>query len=370
MPVSLREVAAAAGVSIKTVSNVVNGYPFISEQTKTRVQAALDELGYRPNLSARRLRSGRSGLIALAVPELTPYFSNLAEHVASAAEKRGLTVLIDRTGGERQHERRVAAGIRDNVTDGVIASPLALTAADVEEIRRTHPIVLLGERLWNVGADHVAIDNVAAAQSAVSHLIELGRTRIAALGSGRRQAGTPVQRLKGYRKALTAAGLPYDRTLLGDVELFHREDGYRAMAALLASRPDLDAVFCFNDLLAFGALLALREAGRKVPKDVAVVGFDDVEECRYTDPPLSSIAPDTASLAAQAVDLLIERINKTAPEQPRELFPSFELAVRASSAGARARRRATAASPAATPDASDEPRPRARPARKLLSQPK
>lgn len=333
MPVSLRDVAAAAGVSIKTVSNVVNGYPFISEQTKTKVQAALDELGYRPNLSARRLRSGRSGLIALAVPELTPYFANLAEHVAAAAERHGLNVLIDRTGGERHHERRAAAGIRDNVTDGVIASPLAMTAQDVEEIRRTHPIVLLGERLWNVGADHVAIDNVAAAAAVVEHLVRIGRTTIAALGTARRPGGTAAQRTRGYRRALTAAGLPYDRSLLGEIEFLHREDGYLAMTRLLETRPDLDAVFCFNDLLAFGALRALREAGRHTPRDVAVAGFDDIEECRYSEPPLTSIAPDTAALAEQAVELLVERINKTAPEKPRELFPAFELMVRASTVG-------------------------------------
>lgn len=346
MPVSLRDVAAAAGVSIKTVSNVVNGYPFISEQTKTKVQAALDELGYQPNLSARRLRSGRSGLIALAVPELTPYFANLADHVVSAAERRGLTVLIDRTGGERKHERRVAAGIRDNVTDGVIASPLAMTAQDVEQIRRTHPIVLLGERLWNVGADHVAIDNVAAAAAAVEHLIEIGRTTIAALGTARRPTGNVAQRTRGYRQALAAAALPHDRSLHGDVRFLRREDGYQAMTRLLEARPDLDAVFCFNDLLAFGALHALREAGRRTPRDVAVAGFDDIEECRYSQPPLTSIAPDTAALADQAVDLLIERINKTAPDKPRELLPAFELVVRESTAGARTQRRARAGQPA------------------------
>jgi DNA-binding LacI/PurR family transcriptional regulator len=345
MPVSLRDVAAAAGVSIKTVSNVVNGYPFISEQTKARVQAALDELGYRPNLSARRLRSGRSGLIALAVPELTPYFADLAEQVVVAAEKRGLTVLIDRTGGDRPHERRVAAGIRDNVTDGVIASPLALTAEDVEEIRGTHPIVLLGERLWKAGADHVAVDDVAAAAAAVGHLAQLGRTRIAAIGTTDRPAGTAAHRLEGYRKGLTAAGLPLDRTLLGDVERYHREDGRVAMTRLLETRPDLDAVFCFNDLLALGALAALREARQRVPEDVAVAGFDDIEECRYCDPPLTSIAPDTPALAGQAVELLVQRINKTAPEQPRELFPSFELMVRASSAGRQALPSASAPPP-------------------------
>jgi DNA-binding LacI/PurR family transcriptional regulator len=331
MPVSLKDVASVAGVSIKTVSNVVNDYPFVSQPTRTRVQAVIDELGYRPNFSARRLRNGRSGLVALSLPELTPYFAELAEHVVAAAERRGFTVLIDRTGGERRHERLVAGGIRDNLTDGTIASPLSMTAEDVEKLRGNHPIVLLGERLSHVGVDHVAIDSVAAARDAVNHLLGTGRRVIAAIGTARRPAGTVALRQHGYEQALRAGRVRRDRSLYGDVELFHREPGYRAMQALLQRRPELDAVFCFNDLLAFGALRALAEAGRRVPEDVAVVGFDDVQECRYTSPPLTSVSPDKQAIAEQAMDLLVQRMHRTAPEQPQEVFPDYRLVVRQSS---------------------------------------
>jgi len=330
MPVSLKDVASAAGVSIKTVSNVVNDYPFVSAATRARVQAIIDELGYRPNLSARRLRSGRTGLIALSLPELTPYFAELAEHVVAAAEQRGFTVLIDRTGGERGHERLVAAGIRDHPTDGTIASPLSMTAQDVEKLRDSHPIVLLGERLSHVGVDHVAVDSVAAAGEAVNHLLSLGRRSIAAIGTSRRPAGTVAQRQRGYEQALTAAGLPLDRARYGDVDLFHREPGYLAMRELLRRCPELDAVFCFNDLLAFGALRALAEAGRRVPEDVAVVGFDDVQECRYSSPPLTSISPDKAAIARYAVDLLLQRLQRGGPAEPQEVFPGYRLVVRQS----------------------------------------
>jgi DNA-binding LacI/PurR family transcriptional regulator len=334
MPVSLKDVAGIAGVSIKTVSNVVNDYPFVKADTRARVQAVIDELGYRPNLSARRLRSGRTGLIALSLPELTPYFAELAEQVVAAAEQHGFTVLIDRTGGERGHERLVAAGIRDNLTDGTIASPLSMTAHDVDTLRDGHPIVLLGERLSHVGVDHVAIDSVAAAGTAMQHLIQLGRRTIAALGTAHRPQGTVALRQRGYELALKGAGLQRDRSLFGDAELFHRADGYHAMRRLLANRPDLDAVFCFNDLLAFGALRALHEAGRRVPEDVAVVGFDDIEECRYSGPPLTSVAPDKAALASVAVRSLVGRMDNTAPDTPQEYFPPYRLAVRQSTVGA------------------------------------
>jgi DNA-binding LacI/PurR family transcriptional regulator len=334
MAVSLKDVARAAGVSIKTVSNVVNDYPFVSDQTRAKVQAVLDELGYRPNLSARRLRSGRTGLVALSIPEIAaPYFAELADAVVNAAEARGLTVLIDKTGGQRGHEQQTAAGIRDNVVEGTIASPLAMTAADVASLGRTHPIVLLGERLAHVSVDHVAIDSVEAARVATRHLLDLGRRRVAVIGTGPEISNTGRLRLRGYREELAAGGVARSRALEGDVRWYHRPDGYAAMQELLARRPDLDAVFCFNDLLAIGALRALREAGRRVPEDVAVVGFDNVEECLYTDPALTSIAPDKPAIADAAVDLLMRRMAGEPGLEPQEVFPPFELVTRASTTG-------------------------------------
>jgi DNA-binding LacI/PurR family transcriptional regulator len=334
MAVSLKDVARAAGVSIKTVSNVVNDYPFVSPDTRSRVQSVIDELGYRPNLSARRLRNGRSGIIGLSIPEIAaPYFSELAEQVVAAAEARGLAVLIDKTGGQRGHEQQTAAGIRSNLVDGTIASPLAMTADDVELLGRMHPLVLLGERLAQVAVDHVAIDSVEAARVATQHLLDLGRRRIAVIGTGPEISNTGRLRLHGYQDALAGAGVPPEPTLEGDARWYHRPDGHAAMQSLLRRRPDLDAVFCFNDLLAIGALRALREAGRRVPQDVAVVGFDDVEDCLYTTPPLTSIAPDKDAIAATAIDLLVRRMEGTAPAQPQEVFPRFALAVRESSGG-------------------------------------
>jgi DNA-binding LacI/PurR family transcriptional regulator len=333
MAVSLKDVAEAAGVSIKTVSNVVNDYPFVSATTRARVQTVIAELGYRPNLSARRLRNGRSGLIALSIPEVAaPYFAELADHVVNAAERRGLTVLIDKTGGQRGHEQLTAAGIRDNLVDGTIASPLAMTAGDVDTLGRTHPLVLLGERLSHVAVDHVAIDSVAAAREATAHLIAGGRRVIAVVGTGDSSTHTGALRLRGYRAALRAAGLSDKPSLHADAVEYHRSDGYAAMQTLLARRPDIDAVFCFNDLLAIGALRALREAGRRVPDDVAVVGFDDIEECRYTAPPLSSVSPDKEAIATTAIDLLVERIGGApVTKDPSEVFPPYQLAVRESS---------------------------------------
>jgi DNA-binding LacI/PurR family transcriptional regulator len=330
--VSLRHVAARAGVSVKTVSNVVNGYVHVTDDTRRRVQAAIDELHYRPNLAARQLRQGRSDVIALALPELDlPYFAELARSVIRYAEEKGWTVLIDQTDGLVEREELVLDGIRGRLIDGLIFSPIALGAEELERRRDTTPLVLLGERVYDGPADHVSIDNVAAARAATAHLIELGRQRIAAIGDQPRpQSQTAHLRLQGYQEALAAAGLPCVPELVVEVDHYHRADGAAAMHGLMALPEPPDAVFCFNDLLALGALRALHDEGRRVPSDVAVVGWDDVEDGRYSTPTLTTISPDKQQIAALAVDFLAARLGEGRSEPPREVTANFTLAVRES----------------------------------------
>jgi len=333
--VSLRDVAARAGVSIKTVSNVVNGYVHVSPATRERVQVVLDELNYRPNLAARTLRSSRTGLIALAVPELDfPYFAELARHVVRAAEVRGWTVLIDQTDGLIERERQVMNGIRSHLIDGVIFSPLASGRAELSERVDRTPMVLLGERVYDGPFDHVAIDNVTAAREAVGHLVGLGRRRIGAIGEQNRpSAATARLRSRGYTQGLVAAGHQVDPAAIMSTDSYHRADGARAMAELLDRRPRVDAVFCYNDLLALGAIRVLHERGLRVPEDVAVVGFDDIEDSRYSTPSLTTVRPDKQRIAQLAVDLLAARLDGSDTDGPRELAAPFELTVRESTTG-------------------------------------
>ncbi len=334
-PVSLKHVAARAGVSVKTVSNVVNGYQYVTEATRSRVQQAIDELNYRPNLTARNLRQGRSDVIALALPELDlPYFAELARSVVKCAEAQGWTVLMDQTDGLVDREQLVLDGFRGRLIDGLILSPIALGAEDLERRRDTVPLVLLGERVYDGPADHVSIDNVAAARTATGHLVDLGRRRIAAIGDQPRpQSQTAHLRLRGYRDALAAAGLPGAPELVVEVEQYHRADGAAAVRRLLALPRPPDAVFCFNDLLALGALRALHEAGVRVPEDVAVVGWDDVEDGRYSIPTLTTISPDKHQIASLAVDCLAARLGAGGTAPPREMTADFSLEVRESTVG-------------------------------------
>jgi len=335
-PARLKDVALLAGVSVKTVSNVVNDYPHVRPTTRVRVQEAIDRLGYRPNMTARNLRSGRSGVIALAVPEIdAPYFSELAHHVVHAAMDRGWTVLVDETGQIHdrevwERERSAAAGIRGQLIDGVILSPLALDDADVAEYGSV-PLVLLGERLGSPAADHVAIDNQAAAGEATRHLLDTGRRRIAVIGAQPPPYGHSARlRLKGYRDALRAAGIAYDDDLVLPALEWRRSAGAEAARRLLELPEPPDAVFCFNDLLALGALRALADRGVRVPGDLAVVGFDDIEETRYSTPSLTTISPDKVAIAHEAVGHLARRLERAEKWTPAEIAVRYRLEVRES----------------------------------------
>ncbi len=333
-PARLKDVAELAGVSAKTVSNVVNDYPHVHPATRARVQEALDRLGYRPNLTARNLRSGRTGVIALAVPELdAPYFSELAAHVVRAALERDWTVLVDQTGGDREREREVAAGLRGQLIDGVLLSPVALRESDLERVTST-PLVLLGERLGSGAADHVAIDNEAAARELTEHLINSGRRRIAVIGAQRPPYGhTGRLRIRGYRAALEGAGLRYDPSLVIGTEEWRRWSGSDGASRLLQRGNPPDAVFCLNDLMGLGALRALADQGLRVPEDIAVAGFDDIEEGRYARPGLTTVAPDKAELARQAVTRLARRLEPGPQPEPEEVTVPHRLVVRGSSGG-------------------------------------
>ena len=310
MAAKLKDVAARAGVSVRTVSNVVNNAPAVAPATRERVLRAIDELQYRPNLAARNLRQGRTGLIGLAVPEVSsPYFGEIAERLIDAAQDRGWTVLIDRTDGTAERERRLLEGSERHTVDGMIMSPWSLTPGELGRHSATLPLVVLGEQETGGTADHVAIDNVAAAREATAHLASLGRRRIAAIGlQPQLSNGTAEQRAQGYREALASAGLPHDESMTREVATLHREEGLRAMRELLEARQAPDAVFCFSDELALGALRAAHEAGLRVPADLALVGFDDIEDGRYSVPSLATVSPDKGQIAERALQCLADRV--------------------------------------------------------------
>lgn len=343
------DVARVAGVAPRTVSNVINDVPHVSDRVRARVLAAIDELGYRPNRAAQRLRTGRSRTIGVILPELdVGYFAEMARLIVEEAEAHGLTVLVTQTLGLRDRELEVLDKFRDQQPDGIILSPIGVSSTQLESYVHEIPIVLLGEQLELSPVDHISIDNVAATREMVQHLIDGGRTRIAFVGQSRtRELHMAELRLRGYREALTANGLPTDSSLEREVDGYHRADGARAVDELIAEGVAFDAVFGVNDLLALGAIRSLADAGLEVPRDVAVAGFDDVDDARYSIPRLTTVAPDKPAIARESVRRLLVRISGSDASSPTAV--GYELVVRDSSGPVEAARSGSAAETADPP---------------------
>ncbi|MEU1972037.1 LacI family DNA-binding transcriptional regulator [Microbacterium sp. NPDC019599] len=308
--VRLEDVAKLAGVSMKTVSNVVRDYPHVSAKTRERVQAAIAELGYRPNLTARRLATGRTGMLALAIPEIDqPYFAEVARHIGEEATRRGYRIIIEQTLNDIEAERAVIRDREEGLVDGVIFQPVRIDTMEIARLRPDTPLVLLGEGARPLTTDHVMIDNVAAAREGVELLLRQGRTRIAFLGMVRRDPTQSTHlRLLGYQEALHTAGAFSDPALVIETDWFSVDDGVAAMTAALEAGARFDAVLCRDDLFAQAALRALDRVGMRVPEDIAVLGWDDTALARYSTPALSTISPDKAAIARTALDLLEDRM--------------------------------------------------------------
>lgn len=339
MAATMQDVAKVAGVSTKTVSNVVNNHPHVSAATREKVQKAIDKLGYELNLTARSLRQGRTGLIGLALPELKlPYFAELADSIIRRAESVGLKVMIEQTNSDRDREIDVLHGSRRFMTDGLIFSPLALGQDDIGLFKVDFPLVLLGERVFGSVNDHITMSNVEAAKAATRHLLESGHRRIAVVGAHPgEKVGSAALRERGYREALLEAGIPVDESLIRTTVLWHRLTGAEATDELIADGVSFDAVFALNDTLAMGVLRSLHSHGYSVPEDVAVVGFDDIEEASYTRPTLTSVDPGREQIAREAVELLNLRINEG--RQPledrapiRRVYADYRVVARESTA--------------------------------------
>jgi DNA-binding LacI/PurR family transcriptional regulator len=338
MRATVRDVAHRASVSPKTVSNVVNGTFPVSATTRRRVERAMAELDYVPNLAARGLRNGNSGLIALALPDLgTAYSAEMAHHLVAAAARRGLSVQIEETAGGAERERQLLSRARAQLIDGMVLNPVLLETTAVQRGVSLPPVVLIGEVDQPV-ADHVWIDNPAAAQEMTALLVAEGHRRIAAVG--KMESETSRLRLQGYRAALAEAGLERDVGLEIETNDYTSAGGAAALRSFLAHSDPPEAIFCFTDALALGVLSALWSAGLRVPDDVSVVGYDNVAEVQYSVPPLTTLHFDRAELAEAALTLLMARIAD--PDRPiQNLTVPHSVAHRAST---RRRRVAPAAS--------------------------
>ncbi|PPF62592.1 MULTISPECIES: LacI family DNA-binding transcriptional regulator [unclassified Agreia] len=310
--VRLQDVADHAGVSMKTVSNVVHKHPHVSHAMRERVQRAIDELGYRPNALGRQLATGRTGLLALAFADVRlPYFSELANLVSrAAAETRpGYRLLLEETEGTLDGERAVLSATEAGLVDGMLFQPSQISSREIAERHGDLPMVLLGEGPAPLSMDRVMIDNVSAAAAATRHIVALGRRRIAFLGhEAQSLSSTSRLRIVGYQEGLEQSGLAADPELLISSSEITPAASAASLGEALDRGLEIDGVVCRDDLAAMGALRALHERGIRVPDDVAIIGWDNISFTATSFPSLSSIAPDLDELARVALEMLEERI--------------------------------------------------------------
>lgn len=305
---TLADVAARAGVSAKTVSNVLLGRPNVSAVTRERVHSAVAELRYVVNQAGRGLASGRTGRIAVAVPNLyQPYFAEIAERLILALSEKNLSTTL-RIAHDREAELDAALGVTTRDVDGVIICPHHFTGHMIEDRVPLRPVVQLGGYPTPL-VDCVIMGEREGFEAIVRHLLASGRRRIALVMTGPKVVPPAGHRFAGYLAALEEYGLPFDETLLTfGSDWDRRMSGYEAMVGLLRSGVRFDAVACVNDATASGVLRALRSHGIRVPEDVAVTGFDNTDEGEFTIPSLSSVSPGQAEMVDVAIRMLLDRI--------------------------------------------------------------
>lgn len=335
--VTLEEVAEAAGVSRATASRVFNVGSPVSPAARRAVERAAKKLGYVPNQAARSLVTGRTDSIALAIHEPNyrlfsdPYFQILIRGITEVLTENDLQLVLLAPQTEAEQERVVRYVLRGHV-DGVLLSSLHGRESLVGLLGQQRvPLVVGGRPHDEICVSYVNVDNERGARLATTHLAAGGARRIATI-TGQLEQTSGVDRREGYRAALRDAGLAEDATLEEEGG-YTPESGEAAMRTLLARRPDLDAVFCASDQMAMGALRALAEAGRRVPEDVAVAGFDDLPASATTTPPLTTVRQPIAEMGREMARLLLASIADPS-SAGRRVILATELVARASSRGA------------------------------------
>jgi LacI family transcriptional regulator len=328
--VTIIDVARHAQVSKTTVSHVLSGKRPVSAITRDRVERSIGALGYRPNGLARSLRTSRTHMVALILPDITnPYYPVLARGLESGIEPDGYRAFICSSDGDPDRERAYLREVCDRGVDGIVLDSFHLTVDDLQVATGgLLPLVWIGGTpMEHPGVDSVRSDDDAGAYAATRHLVERGHRRVAMVDG---PPGSGTARREGYRRALAEAGLPAYPEPSPRTD-WTRNGGSRAVASLLALDPRPSAIFCSNDLTAIGALDAAREVALQVPADVAIVGFDDIEPSALVTPALSTVVNPAIEIGRTAARLLAERMTGAYDGPARSITLPSPLVVRQSS---------------------------------------
>ena len=314
------DIARAAGVSQATVSRVLNDDPRVAAKTRARVLKVVNELNYTPNGIARGLVTRRSNLVGVVVSDImNPFYPQFLEAIAARLDERGLKMVLYNAGGQR--EDVYTRMLLEQRVDGIIFTSAVRDSRLADElVKRGIPLVLTNRTIEAALCDKAVGDNAGGARQVAAHLLELGHARIAVI-TGDPRASTSSERLDGFRAALTEAGLalPDEDVVNG---AFSAETAYACASRLLARSEPPSAIFCLNDLMAFGAISATLAAGLRIPEDVSIVGFDDIWMAGWEVFGLTTVHQPLAEMASASVDLLVERLDERERSSRKLVFPS------------------------------------------------
>jgi LacI family transcriptional regulator len=307
--VTLQQVADHAGVSRATASLIVRGSTLVAERTRKKVQQSMNDLGYVYDRVAANLRSRNSSTVGLILTEIgNSLFSEILVGVHQELETKGYTVILGTTFESVEKQNLLISKMLEYRVGGVIMTPVAGSSPDnIDRLKQWNiPVVLISKEPANSNYDYVGIDNVLGGKMAVDYLIQKGHRRIAFLG-GLSEASPRLDRLRGYQQALQQAGLQYDSSLV-ITSAATRQGGREALRQVLNQPNPPSAVFCYNDVVAFGVMLGLKEAGLTPGRDMAVVGYDNIEESMMTSPSLTTVMASPLLVGTNAATLLHKRI--------------------------------------------------------------
>jgi LacI family transcriptional regulator len=330
MPLTLEDIAKMAAVSRSTVSRVINGDENVNEETRKKVEAVIRRLNFQPNIAARSLAAGRTGIVGLVIPAgvtalfTDPYFPQLIQGVTTTCNANDYSVMLWLA--EPTHERRTIRQIlHGGLLDGVIVSSMLVDDPIVLALyESSKPFVLVG-RHPTMDVNYVDVDNIHGGREATLHLLRLGRQRIGTI-TGPRNMIAGRDRYQGYCEALQHFDRPLSEELVAEGD-FTEMSGYLGMQRLFPHKPE--AVFVATDTMAGGALRALRERDLRVPEDIAIVGFDDMPTASQFNPPLTTIRQPTVKLGSSAMETLLDVIREPGPPTRHLVLPT-ELVVRTS----------------------------------------
>jgi LacI family transcriptional regulator len=328
---TIHDVARLAKVAPITVSRVINNSGYFSAEIRDRVEKAVAELGYVPNLLARSLRSKRTDTLALILTDITnPFFTTLARGVEDTASEAGFTVIFCNTDESESKEARYLQVLLQKQVDGFLLVPAQSKQGAINLIHQHgEPVVVLDRRVPAENVDIVRCDSEGGASELINLLISLGHSQVAVL-SGPRGVSTAEDRVAGYRRAMNAAGIPVDESYIFFGE-FNQEGGYEMTRRALSLYPRPTALFAANNFIAIGAMKAIQDAGLDVPEDIALVGFDDLPPAMVSFPFFTVVSQPAYEMGRRATLLLLERLAQQKTETYQEIVLPTQIIVRHSS---------------------------------------